>query len=106
MLTPEDDARIRALLDFWFAEGDAPRDIWWRRDEAFDDALRRRFGADHAEAARGALDHWLATPDAALALVILLDQLPRNLHRGDPRAYACDAHARSVAQSALALGHD
>jgi uncharacterized protein (DUF924 family) len=106
MPSDDDRRRIAALLQFWFAGGDEPRDIWWRRDDAFDATLRERFGADCERAARGALDHWLKTPDGALALVLLLDQLPRNLHRGDKRAYACDAKARAATDAALARGHD
>jgi uncharacterized protein (DUF924 family) len=88
------------VLAFWF--GDRARARWFARDPAFDEDLRARFGAVVDEAASGACDHWAASGDGALALVILLDQLPRNLHRGSARAFATDAHARRVAAGAIA----
>jgi uncharacterized protein (DUF924 family) len=101
---------IRALLDFWFAAGtaeaDQPRDIWWESSPAFDAALQTRFLALHGRAERGELESWLTEPEGALALVILLDQLSRNLYRGTPRAYASDALARAAAEHALAAGFD
>ncbi len=108
---PGATARALLLLDFWFGapgspEHDRPRDIWFRADPAFDEELRRRFLADHEAAAGRALAHWLAAPDPALALVLLLDQLPRNLFRGSPRAYGCDAAARQAAGHALERGFD
>lgn len=57
-------------------------------------------------AARAELDSWEATPDGALALILLLDQFPRNMHRGSARAFSADAQARAVAERAMALGHD
>jgi uncharacterized protein (DUF924 family) len=104
-------ARAGVLLDFWFGapgstEHDRPRDIWFRVDPDFDATLRRRFLGDHEAAATGAFADWLAAPDAALALVLLLDQLPRNLFRGSPRAYGCDAAARQAAGHALERGFD
>jgi uncharacterized protein (DUF924 family) len=101
---------IRALLDFWFGAGtgeaDQPRDIWWESSPEFDAALRSRFLALHGRAERGELGSWLAEPEGALALVILLDQLSRNLYRGTPRAYASDVLARTAAEHALAAGFD
>ncbi len=104
-------ARARLLLDFWFgapgsAEHDRPRDIWFRIDPAFDRELRDRFLADHAGAAAGHLAAWLAAPDTCLALILLLDQLPRNLFRGSPSAYRCDADARVAAAQAIDRGFD
>lgn len=98
------DPRIDELIAAWF-EGDVPA-RWFRRDPAFDDELRRRFGALQAEAAGGALDGWADTARGALALVILLDQLPRNLYRDDARAFAQDAHALRVVRDAIAAGRD
>jgi uncharacterized protein (DUF924 family) len=110
-LPPEDRARVEALLEFWFGrpgepEFDRPREVWFERNEAFDAALRERFLDDQRRAALGELGQWLATPDGALALILLLDQLPRNLHRGSPAAYATDAAAREAAARAIARGHD
>jgi uncharacterized protein (DUF924 family) len=101
----------QALLDFWFGapgtEGcDEPRTLWFKSTQAFDEELGARFGALHERAASGALDDWAGSADGALALVLLLDQLPRNLCRGAARAYACDAKARDVARLAVARGFD
>jgi uncharacterized protein (DUF924 family) len=100
-----------SLLDFWFGPPGAPerrqqRDIWWRKDPAFDDTLRRLFGPAQAEAAAGRLARLAETPEGALALVILLDQIPRNIFRGDPRCYACDGLACATAADAIARGFD
>ena len=87
------------ILDFWFADGaDGYRLAWFKRDDAFDAEIRARFGALLAPAREGALDAWAATPEGSLALLILLDQFPRNLFRGSPEAFASDAHALQLAQ--------
>jgi uncharacterized protein (DUF924 family) len=103
--------RAKALLDFWFGpEGDPARDqhraIWFRATEEFDAALRREFLADYEAAAVGTLRSWEASPEGALALVLLLDQLPRNIFRETPRAYATDAAACATADRALERGFD
>lgn len=98
------DPRIDELITAWF-EGDVPA-RWFRRDAAFDEVLRKRFGAVQAEAAAGTLDGWAATGRGSLALVILLDQLPRNLYRDDPRAFAQDPHALRITRAALAKDLD
>ena len=103
--------RARALLDFWFgAPGDpdceSHRDIWFKSTPEHDEMLQRRFLADHERAAAGELGSWEAAPLSALALVLLLDQIPRNVFRATPRAYATDAMARAVADRALARGFD
>lgn len=95
---------VDEVLAFWFSERVEP--LWFRSDPALDVEIRDRFGALVASAAAGALDDWLETPAGALALVILLDQFPRNIYRGTPQAFAADAKARAVADRALALGHD
>jgi len=91
------------LLAFWREAGP---DKWFAKDEAFDGAIRARFLALCEAAARGELGAWEESPDGALALVILLDQFPRNLFRGSPRAYATDAAACAVAERALGRGFD
>ncbi|MBL8571816.1 MAG: DUF924 domain-containing protein [Phreatobacter sp.] len=101
-------ARARALRRFWFA-GDVPtrfRGLWFRRSAAFDAELRSRFAADVALARTGALDDWAATPAGAIALLLLLDQLPRNLCRGQATAFASDPAARAVTGRMLARGDD
>ncbi|HEY7688420.1 MAG TPA: DUF924 family protein [Dongiaceae bacterium] len=88
------------VLDFWFS--DHARARWFVRDAAFDEEIRSRFGDSVRAAATGELDRWVATAPGALALVILLDQFPRNLFRGSARAFAADARARAVAGEAIA----
>lgn len=90
---------MREVLDFWFADGlNTPREAWFKKDAAFDAEIEARFGAMIAPAREGALDAWAATPEGALALMILLDQFPRNTRRGSPEAFASDAHALALAR--------
>ena len=91
------------LLQFWRDAGPAR---WFARDDAFDAELRDRFLATHEAAAGGALADWGMSADGALALVLLLDQFPRNAFRGTPRMYATDAQARAAAEAAIAAGFD
>jgi len=97
-VTPED------VLGFWFS--DAVRPNWYAKDDAFDALIRDRFGTAMAAAKEGALDGWAQTPQGALALVILLDQFPRNIHRGTPGAFSGDGRALSAAKAAIAKGFD
>ncbi|WP_279356790.1 DUF924 family protein [Methylobacterium indicum] len=90
------------LVAFWRKAG---LDRWFTADPAFDAACRA-YRPLHEAAARGELAAWEATPEGALALVLLLDQFPRNLFRGTPRAWATDAAALAAAERALARGHD
>ena len=100
------------VLDFWFGAGDAAAILqrngvrWWRADAAFDAEIRERFGALRDRALAGALDAWHATPRGTLALILLIDQFSRNLFRGDARAFAHDALARSWTRTLLARGTD
>jgi uncharacterized protein (DUF924 family) len=103
--------RAVMVLDFWFGpEGDPNRErhreIWFRATTEFDAALRREFLVDYEMAAAGALRSWEVAAKSALALVLLLDQIPRNLFRDSPRAYATDADARAVADRAIGYGFD
>jgi len=92
------------VLEFWFRESSRPR--WFENDADFDREIAERFRADHARAVKGGCDAWQATPEGALALVIVLDQFSRNLFREDPRAFAADAQARTVAAQAIDRGFD
>jgi uncharacterized protein (DUF924 family) len=92
------------VLTFWFA--DEARDLWFEKNATFDATCRQQLGALADDAAAGRLNVWASTPRGALALVILLDQVPRNLHRGTPAAFAQDAKAREVARRALSAGLD
>jgi len=90
------------VLSFWRAAGP---DKWFKKDDAFDAAIRARFLPTYEAAAAGRLA-WDATPDGALALVIVLDQFPRNIFRSDARTYAADPLARATASRAIARGFD
>jgi uncharacterized protein (DUF924 family) len=103
--------RFDDVLDFWFGPpGSATRGLaraeWFRKDDAFDAAIRARFLGCHEAAAEERLSAWEATPYAALALVIVLDQFPRNMFRGHARAFAGDAQALAVARRLVDRGFD
>ncbi len=90
---------MKEILDFWFADGvNTPREAWFRKDAAFDAEIAAGFGALVVPAREGTLDGWAASPEGALALMILLDQFPRNLCRGSPDAFASDPHALALAR--------
>lgn len=91
------------ILAFW---RDAGPTRWFGKDTAFDDAIRHRFLATWDNARDGKLEHWQDSDDGALALVIALDQFPRNMFRDDPRAFSTDALARAVAKRAIDTGRD
>ena len=92
------------VLGFWFDPAHAAN--WFVKDAAFDEAIRQRFAAAVEEARQGRLDGWAENPADWLALLILLDQFPRNLHRGDARAWAADVKAQRMALSGLDGGFD
>ena len=96
-------AEAKEVVAFWEGAGPA---LWFAKDDAFDRRFRERFLPLHERAAAGKLDGWNETPEGALALLILLDQFPRNAFRGTPRMYATDAAARRVADGAIAAGYD
>lgn len=83
------------VLDFWFADENTVR--WFLRDADFDQAIRERFAGTLEAAALGELDAWALTPHGWLALLIVLDQFSRNIHRGDARAFAQDGKAQALA---------
>lgn len=91
------------IVAFWREAGP---EKWFVKDEAFDAEIIRRFLPAHEAAASGALDSWEATPEGVYALLILLDQFPRNMFRGSARAFATDAAAVAVAERAIAHGFD
>jgi uncharacterized protein (DUF924 family) len=92
-----------AVVAFWTKAGPGR---WFKKDALFDDEFRVRFAAEHQAAASGALDHWANTADGTLALLILLDQYPRNSFRGTASMFATDAKALTIAKAAIALGFD
>ncbi len=97
-------AAIEDVLRFWFVESGP--DDWYAKDEAFDDAIRGRFGGLYEKAAAGALEDWTGTAQGCVALCIVLDQLPRNMFRGDARAFDSDPMARATARHAIDRGFD
>jgi uncharacterized protein (DUF924 family) len=100
-MTTQDD-----ILGFWFAgDPSSLRKVWFEKDAAFDAACAALVETRNLATA-GALDGWAATPHGGLALLILLDQLSRNLHRGSAEAFAADAKARAIARAMIARGFD
>lgn len=87
---------------FWEQSGESR---WFVKDAAFDGALKVRFGEALARARDGAFDHWGETPEGALGLAILLDQLSRNIHRGSPLAFAADQKALRMAKDWIGRGY-
>ena len=92
----------KTVVDFWMVAGE---ERWFTRDAAFDGALAVHFGGALKQARLGAFDHWGETPDGALGLVILLDQVSRNTHRGSPLAFAGDAKALALAKTSVSRGY-
>lgn len=103
--------RSRAVLSFWFGgpggtEWGQRRKAWFRKDTAFDAEIRRLFGEDMVLARSGALDAWLENPEDCLALILLLDQFPRNAWRNTPEAFSGDPGALASARLAVTRGYD
>ncbi len=99
------------VLDFWFGAPGTPdrgrrRDVWFKKSDAFDLETRSRFLLLYEEAAGGKLGAWDDAPHPLLALIIVLDQFPRNMFRGDARAFATDAQALAAAQRMVDRGWD
>ncbi len=102
---PARDPRAAAVLAFWFpSSGSDPR--WFRKDPGFDAEVRERFLALHEVAAAGRLAPWHEAAADCLALILLLDQFPRNMFRGTARAFASDSLALAAAKGAVARGYD
>lgn len=94
----------RDILDFWFSDRARPR--WFDSTAEFDREITDRFHDAWQAAARGELDAWIAEPEGALALVIVLDQFPLHMFRGRAEAYSTEAKARSVTRLVLARQWD
>ena len=91
--TPQD------VIGFWRSAGP---EKWFAKSDRFDQAIALKFEPVHHAAARGEYDSWAATAEGALALLILLDQFPRNLYRGSAHAFATDPKALAIARAAVA----
>jgi uncharacterized protein (DUF924 family) len=100
--------RVEQILKFWFGDDLHPghQRHWFAQDAGFDRACRTAFMADYESAAAGNLEEWKSAPSSILALILLLDQFPRNMFRGTPRAFATDPMARAAAKHAIAHGLD
>jgi len=105
--------RAATVLEFWFGdqppEAKVPRQrlrFWFGGEEQSDRLIRERFAGDVEAAAEGRYDDWTATAHGSLALILLLDQFPRNIYRDSPRAYAADSKAVRVALAGLEAAQD
>ena len=104
-------SQFQQVLDFWFGKPESesygkPRKEWFVKNTAFDEEVRSRFLEIYQQAARGELDNWQETPLSCLALIITLDQFPRNMFRQTPQAFATDAQALANAKRAIASQFD
>ena len=109
MTNPNLPDRAREVLNFWFgvpgsSEFGTAREAWFVQSDAFDERIRDQFLTDYENAAIGDYDHWGESAEGALALIILLDQFPRNLFRNDPRSFATDDKALTFAEEIVKRG--
>ena len=105
------EAEAQHVLDFWFGARGSPqagqrRPEWFRKSDEFDALIRERFLDTYEHAAAGRLDHWGTAARPLLALIVVLDQFPRNMFRGSPRSFATDAAALAAADRMVARGWD
>jgi uncharacterized protein (DUF924 family) len=103
------DPAAQEILSFWFGDGrerGQNRPQWFQKDAAFDAEIRRRFLAIYERAVAGEFESWTRQANACLALIVLLDQFPRNMFRGTRRAFEADPMARKAARYALAKEYD
>ena len=104
-------SQANQILDFWFGKPDEAdygksRKVWFTKKPEFDQEVRSRFVIDYQQAAAGHLDDWKASPLGCLALIILLDQFPRNMFRGQPQAFATDPQSLAYAHHTVTQGFD
>ena len=93
-----------AVLDFWFNE--TPKELWFKKEDGFDKQIIERFADPYDQAIVGNLGDWKDSAKSALALIIVLDQFPRNMFRNSPQAFEHDALARDVTKHALEEGYE
>ncbi len=103
--------QAKTILEFWFGHPDAPdygkpKAYWFGEKAEFDQEIRNQFLSAYQKAADGYLDDWIDSAETCLALILLLDQFPRNMFRGTPEAFATDWEALSAAQYAVVQGYD
>lgn len=104
-------SQVNEILDFWFGREDEPgygkpRQVWFTKKPEFDQQIQTRFRQDYELAAAGQLDDWKSSPHSCLALIILLDQFPRNMFRGTAQAFATDPQALAAAKYAVVNNFD
>lgn len=92
------------VFSFWFEEIDPQ--LWFTKDDSFDELIRTRFSLLHESASKGELYEWRKTPEGRLAEIIILDQFSRNMFRGTPKSFQFDAQALTLAQEAVLQGDD
>lgn len=102
---------LTEVLDFWFgkptdSDYGKPKNFWFQKNSEFDKKLKSRFLTTYQKAARGDLNYDPTSPQDCLAVIIILDQFPRNLFRGTPQAFACDAEALKLAKYVVKQGLD
>jgi uncharacterized protein (DUF924 family) len=105
--------RIEKILEFWFGtfpdawSGDESKiDMWFQNGAAYDTEIFSRFGSDYFRAIEGELDHWAESPRGRLAMIILLDQFSRHIHRGCADAFAQDSKAQQLCTDGIGAGDD
>jgi uncharacterized protein (DUF924 family) len=101
----------RDVLQFWFGRPEdidygKPRKFWFIKNPDMDNEIKSRFETTYRAAARGELNHWQTSPLTCLALIIVLDQFPRNMYRGHPLAFATDSQALKIARNAIEQNYD
>ena len=100
------------ILNYWFGDlsqdplAKAKRSLWWQKKSETDDYLREHYGVHLERALGGEYDGWCDAPSSTLALVILLDQFSRNIHRDTPQAFAADAKCEAMVHAAMRKGYD
>lgn len=102
-MPPFEKADPGEVVRFWLGQSDK---VWFTADPAFDAQVRSRFAGLVDKARAGHLDDWAQSPEGALALVILLDQMTRNIYRDSPEMFAADGKALAIAKQAVAQGFD
>ncbi len=99
----DDRIEPKNVLDFWFAAG---AEKWFEKSDDFDAEIIARFRSHHEAARDGSYDDWAETANGCLALIILLDQFPRNMYRGSAEAFAADDKALALAKATVEKGFD
>jgi uncharacterized protein (DUF924 family) len=94
----------RAVIDFWFSP--RAKAVWFEKDRAFDEEIRARFGSAVHEAQMGGFEEWVGSLSGSLALLVLLDQMARNIYRGEAKAFLGDPRARTIADAAISRDFD